>query len=95
VSTKLACLCVCFLSLPPDSSWPKVLISIYPTRPHKASFTTQHFPPLPKGSEVVLSPSKISLETLLKECVKVRSHTLLKKLQSILQGTSWETKSKN
>lgn len=71
------------------TAWPKILISIDPAHP-VCPFSTHHFPPLPAGMKVSLSSSNLSLELLLKECVSVRCHTILKEIQTFLVGTIWE-----
>ncbi len=73
------------------SAWPKILILIDPQA--SQPFSTHHFPPLPGGEEVAISPSsQLSLETLLKTCVQVRSHALLKDVKDVLKGSPWEAR---
>ena len=77
------------LSLPPaQASWPKLIISIDPLQSEKP-FLITHNPPLPEGAKVNLSASELSLELLLKQCVLERSHTHLRGLKAVLNGTGW------
>ena len=84
-------------TLPPilcTASWPKLIISVDPQRNEKPFLTTHH-PPLPAGSEINLSASNLSLEELVKKCVLERSHTHLRELKNVLNGTGWHKHGKN
>jgi hypothetical protein len=75
-----------FTALPP----PRILISIDASRVSQP-FSTHHSPSLPPGApEIGVSTDRLSLETLLKDCVKVRSHSILKSIKKVLKGTIWD-----
>ena len=76
-----------------DLPWPKILISIDPNRAGNP-FSTQHLPPLPHASEVKIAVNHLSLEAILKQCVQMRSHALLKEIKQTLKDSPWDERSK-
>ena len=87
----VTCLAACVQSdrsIPTGSS-PKVTISVDPAKDGNP-FTTTHTPPLHQGSKVTVSAGNLSLESLLDDCISVRSHTVLSGLKDTLGDTSWE-----
>jgi len=74
-------------------SWPKILITIDPLQ-DKQPYSTHHSPPLPEGCEVSISAGNLSLEALLKECVRVRSRALLQEVKEVLKDSPWDGRGK-
>ena len=53
-------------------------------------FSISHVPPLSDPQRVDVTPSRLSMEDILAQCVGARSHTLLGEMRDSLKGTSWE-----
>jgi hypothetical protein len=69
------------------SMCPKITFSIQPSSYDK-SLLTIHSPPL--DCDVSLQTSKLSVQDLLVECIRIRSISILKNLKKSLIGSAWE-----
>ena len=53
-------------------------------------FSISHVPPLSDPQGVDMTPSTLSMEDILAQCVAARSRTMLGEMRESLKGTSWE-----